>query len=108
LLRLGVNPLGGLLFQLLHGFGVESKQVREFRKIDTFGAAWLFVTSNDAEGENVQRRSLRVVGYTCNDFRQRPRLRQLLLDDGIDPGVAGVFQNRRALLLADRAISVGC
>ena len=107
LFRLRVYSLGSILFQLLNRLGIQSKQVREFRKIDTFGTAWLFVASHDAEGKHVQRRSLSVVRYTCDDVSQRSRLRQFLLDDAVHAGLPGMLEDCRTLLLTDRTIGVG-
>jgi len=106
LLRLPIDPLGRIPFELLDGARIQSKQVREFRQVDTFRSRRLFVASKDTECQHVERAAVRVVVYTCDNLGERSRLRQFVLDDAIDSGNASLIQNRGALLVADRSVRI--
>src|SRR5688572_15774491 len=106
-LWLGVDPLRGVLLELLHGRRIQREQVRQFRQVDTLGARRLFVAPDNAECEHVERRPRRLIGHARYDLGKRPRLGELLLHYLVHAGDARLFQNREPLLVVDRSIGIG-
>ena len=96
-----------ILFELLNRRGGQAKQVREFRQIDTFGAARLFVRAQNAKGQGVQRRALTIVADARDDFVKSPWPRQFLFDEPIDVRALCLLRDRLPLLGADRTVCVG-
>ena len=80
--------------------------MRQFRQIDTFGTAWLFVAPNYAERKHIQRCPLGFVAHAGNNLGKKAWLRQFRLDDLLDSRAARMCQNRVSLLLADGPICI--
>ena len=60
--------------------------MRQFRQIDTFGTAWLFVAPHHAERKHVHRRPLGFVAHAGHNLGKRPWLRHFCSTMSSDSG----------------------